>query len=140
MKKRTTEQLHFRLIESELFNYKETKREFERMQSDIIEGTAHSDVTVQAGIGNPTEAKATKLLTSLEYIVLGNRIRAIEESLGIIKSCGEPNKYRLIEMKYFNRRYTDMGIWEELNIGKTTFYKWRGEVIHLIAGKLGYKV
>jgi RinA family phage transcriptional activator len=140
MKKRTIHQQNFRLIESELYYYKDTKKSLAEMEAAIIESSGHSDTGIRSGISNPTAQKAEKLLTSLEYIETKRRLEAIEYAVEVFSRCHEPAKLRLIEMKYFERKYTDEGIINEINIHRATFYKWKREFIELIANKLGFVI
>lgn len=138
MKKRTTQQQNFRLIESELYYFKDTKADLKQMESEIIESSGYSETGIRSGISNPTERKATKLLTSREYLEIKRRVDAIEYAIEVFKSCHDECKYRLIEMKYFDRRFTDEGIMCELNVSRPTFFRWKREFIELIANKLGF--
>lgn len=140
MKKRTTHQQNFRLIESELYFFKDTKKSLSEMESAIVEASGHSETGIRAGISNPTAQKAERLLTSLEYLETKRRVEAIEYAVEVFKKCHEPAKIRLIEMKYFERRYTDEGIMSEINIQKTAFYRWKREFVELIANKLGFVI
>jgi len=141
MKRKTIEHQNYRLLESELYFYRDTKRELELMELDIVELGSGVDTTIKtAGIGRPTEAKAIRLLSSKELIEVRRRADAIEYMLEVLKNCEEPAKLKLIEMKYFERKYTDVGILESLNISKKTYYRWKREAILLVANKLGFKV
>ena len=140
MKKRTTHQQNFRLIESELYFYRDTKKALQDMESEIIESSGHSETGIRSGISNPTGLKAERLLTSKEYLEVKRRIDAIEYAIEVFRNCHEPAKTRLIEMRYFERKYTDDGIISELNIHRGTFYKWKREFVELIAGKLGFVI
>ncbi len=140
MKKRTTQQQNFRLIESELYFYKDTKRSLADMESAIVESSGHSETGIRAGISNPTAQKAEKLLTSLEYLETKRRIDAIEYAVEVFRKCQEPAKLKLIEMKYFERRYTDEGIISELNVSRRSFFRWKRDFVELIANKLGFVI
>jgi RinA family phage transcriptional activator len=140
MKKRTTHQQNFRLIESELYFFKDTKKELMHMESNIIESSGHSETGIRAGVSNPTAQKAEKLLTSKEYLEVKRRIDAIEYALGVFERCHEPAKMRLVEMKYFERKFTDEGIFGEIGIDRSTFYRWKREFVELIANKLGFVI
>ena len=140
MKKRTTHQQNFRLIESELYFFKDTKKALTEMESAIVEASGHSETGIRAGISNPTAQKAERLLTSLEYLETKRRVEAIEYAVEVFKKCHEPAKLRLIEMKYFERRYTDEGIVSEIGTDRSTFYRWKREFVELIANKLGFVI
>lgn len=134
------EKVNFKLIEAELYNYKSTKKELEDMKEDIINSSAYSEVAVQSSPGNSTQSKAIQLMSSAVLREMERRISAIDNTISILERCPEPRKLRLMQMKYFESRFTDTGIWQELNIERATFYRWRREVISLIADKLGYVV
>ena len=138
--KQTIERQNFRLIESELYEYTQTKREMELIQFDIIELGSGSGEGRTSAISKPTESKATKLMTSKELLEVRKRINAIEYMLSVLSNSSEPAKLQLVRMKYFERRYTDMGIWEQLSISKATFYRWRAEAVGIVAQRLGYKI
>ena len=140
MKKRTTQQQNFRLIESELYFFKDTKKSLADMESAIVESSGHSETGIRAGVSNPTAQKAERLLTSLEYLETKRRVEAIEYAVEVFKSCHEPAKIRLIEMRYFERRYTDEGIIGELKVSRPSFFRWKREFIELIANKLGFVI
>lgn len=140
MKRKSIEQQNFRLLESELYFYKDTKKELQLLEDDIANLSSSSDSSIRAGISKPTEAKALRLMSSKELLEARRRIEAIEYMLDVLRCCEEPAKLRLIEMKYFERKYTDVGIWEALNISKKTYYRWKREAILLMANKLGFKV
>jgi hypothetical protein len=99
---------------------------------------------------DPTAMKAQKLwdyhkfhMSSLAYREMLRRIDAIDYLLSIFRQRAERGeleaklKLRLIEEKYFNRRLTDCGIWESLNISKRTFYYWQRGIIRILAEQLG---
>ncbi|WP_353096207.1 DUF1492 domain-containing protein [Tissierella praeacuta] len=130
---------NFKLIELELYCYHENKRELELLRESIVEDTVYQEVSVQSGsTSDITANKAIKLVSSKEILELERRIRGIEEALNIIKLDEE--KYRLLKMKYFERKYTDRWIWRELNISDRTFYRWRREIIEVAGSRLGWRV
>ncbi len=128
------------MIEAELYCYHESKKDLRLMREEILEGTTYQEVAVQAGIGNVTENKAIKLVSSASIRETERRINAIEKAIEVLQCSNEPRKLKLLEMKYFERKYTDIGIMGELYIGRPTFYRWRREIIELIANFLGCKI
>ena len=134
------EQSNFKMIESELYYYQETKTELRILQEEILEEGAFQEVAVQSGkTGDSTANKAIKLMTGREILEIRKRLNAIEKTIDILK-CGDEKKLKLLEMKYFERKYTDEGIANKLFIDRATFYRWRKEIILLIANYLGYKI
>jgi len=131
---------NFKMIEAELYCYEESKRQLELLREEIIESTPTQEVNVKTGPGDPTQTKAIKLVNSREIIEMERRLKAIDKAIEILKTSNEPRKYELLRMKYFERRYTDVGICMELGISERTFYRWRREIIELIANFLGCRV
>lgn len=101
-------------------------------------------------VSDPTPERAQevwqyreKVLGSLAFREMARRVEAIEYMLSLLRSSQDPDapaKLRLVEEKYFKRRLTDEGIWNELHISMKTFYRWRREVIEIIAERLGWVV
>lgn len=140
MRKRI-EKSNFKTIEAELYCYHETKKYLEELREEILESSATQEigVAVQSGTtGDTTGNKAIKLASSREILEVDRRMRSIEKVLNLLKN--DEKKTRLVEMKYFERRYTDIGIALKLGISERTFYNWRREIIKLIGEQLGWKL
>jgi RinA family phage transcriptional activator len=132
---------NIKLIEAELRNYKETLKDVENMREEIIEGSSYQEVSVQTGTtGDNTYNKASRLMTSRALLEAEKRVEAIEYTIGVLKSCPEPKKFQLLELKYFAKEYTDYGIMIKLNVEKTTFYRWRKEILSIVADRLGWQI
>lgn len=133
------EKANFRAIEAELYGYLDTKRELELMEEEILEGSPFQEVAVQSGTtGDTTANKAIKLVSSKELLEVRRRINAIEKTLVVLQQ--NETKLRLLQMKYFERKFTDQGIMMELHIGNNTFYRWRREIVRLVGSYLGWRV
>ncbi|GMG96835.1 DUF1492 domain-containing protein [Tepidimicrobium xylanilyticum] len=131
---------NFKMIEAELYCYHESKKQLELLREEIIESTPQQEVSVKSGPGDPTQTKAIKLVNNREIIEMERRLKAIDKAIEVLKTSNESRKYELLKMKYFERRYTDVGICMELGISERTFYRWRREIIELIANFLGCRV
>ena len=131
---------NFKMIEAELYCYHESKKQLELLREEIIESTPSQEISVKSSPGDPTQTKAIKLVNNREIIEMERRLKAIDKAIEILKTNNESRKYELLKMKYFERRYTDVGICMELGISERTFYRWRREVIELIANFLGCRV
>jgi RinA family phage transcriptional activator len=133
-----------RVIEAELRNFHQTKRELELLREEIIEsgyGICYDSMKVSGGtLCKPTESKAMMLLTSTVIRESERRVRAISELIDVLRADEDPTKLRFIELKYFERRYTDYGLAQQLNIGIATLYRWQNHAVHFIAERLGYIV
>ena len=133
------EKSNFKLIESELYCYLETKKELEQLEEEILEGSAFQEVCVQSSaLGDTTANKAVKLISSKAIMECERRIKAIDKTLFILQQ--DETKLRLLQMKYFERRFSDIGIQQELHISRETFYRWRKEIIKLVGQYLGWRV
>ena len=133
------EKANFRAIEAELYGYLDTKREVELMEEEILEGSSFQEVAVQSGTtGDTTANKAIKLVSSKELLEVRRRINAIEKALTVLQQ--NEYKLRLLQMKYFERTYTDQGIMMKLCISNNTFYRWRREIVKLVGSYLGWRV
>ncbi len=131
---------NFKMIEAELYCYHESKKQLELLREEIIESTPSQEISVKSSPGDPTQTKAIKLVNNREIIEMERRLKAIDKAIEILKTNNESRKYELLKMKYFERRYTDVGICMELGISERSFYRWRREIIELIANFLGCRV
>ena len=139
---RANERPYKKIIEWELRNYHNTVCELAMMREEIIDGGGaiqYDAIRVQCGPGNPTENKVMRLRSSVALREMERRVEAIGYLLHGLANHPEKGRLRLIEMKYFENRYTDDGICEQLKISKATFYNWRNESLNIIADRLGYR-
>jgi RinA family phage transcriptional activator len=129
-----------KLIEAELRNYKETKLQIADLREEIIEGTSFQEVAVQTAPGNSTQSKAYRLLSSKALLECQRRVEAIEYTVNVLKACQEIHKFELLRLKYWEREYTDYGIMLHLGVEKTTFYRWKKEILQIVAERLGWQI
>lgn len=129
----------FKLIETELRFYHQMKQKLAEEREHIIESTPTSDVPTKTGPGNPVLSKVLQLYSSAAIVETERRVRAIEHALSVTEQC-DPIRIQFVELKYFENRLTDTGIMMELGIGKSTFYRWRSDLVRLIAEQLGWDV
>ena len=131
-----------RLIEAEIRNYHqtiETLRELEESialpgQGEFGNGTRSTEP------GDPTPARAYKMMTSAQLLEIRRRVEAIEYMLRVVKASPEPGRYELIRLAYWDGRYTVRGICDQLSISERTYYRWRREALQLVAERLGWEV
>ena len=130
---------YYKFIESELYNYKHMVEELKEIQDDIISSSpAASGERVQSSsLSDETASKAVRLISSARLKRLDETVRAIDVGIKILKTCPEPGKYKLLEMKYFDCQYTDIRIAKELNISRETYFRWKRQIISLMAMHLG---
>lgn len=129
---------NFRLIERELYCYELTKRRLAEMRSDIIDSTPVSDVPTRAGHGDPT-ANTVLRLNSAALVEAAKRLAAIESVCRELRER-RPEQYRLLRLRYFEQRLTDVGIQMELHISPRTFRRWRREIVQMVADRLGWEI
>lgn len=144
MKRTEAQRANRKVIEAELRNYHQTKKELELLREEIIEsgyGICYDTIKVDGGsIGKPTESKAMMLLTSTVIRESERRVRAITDLLDLMRADADPSKFRFVELKYFDGRFTDYDLAQQLNISIATLYRWQNQVVHFIAERLGFIV
>ena len=131
-----------RLIEAEIRNYHQTLKDLRELEESIaLPGQGEfGDGTRSTEPGDPTPARAIRMMTSAQLLEIRRRVEAIEYMLRVVKASPEPGRYELIRLAYWDGRYTVMGICDKLNIGKTTYYRWRREALQLVAERLGWEI
>lgn len=128
---------YFRLIEKEIYQYHNTKRQLEDLRSAIIDERGLQEVPSGGRISDTTANKAVRLVSSTSLYQMERAVRAIEESFEELDHLG-PVVKEMIRLKYWDKRLKDYGIMQQLNIPRTTFYRWRDGFVHSIASKLGW--
>ena len=131
-----------RLIEAEIRNYHQTLKDLRELEESIaLPGQGEfGDGTRSTEPGDPTPSRAIRMMTSAQLLEIRRRVEAIEYMLRVVKASPEPGRYELIRLAYWDGRYTVMGICDKLNIGKTTYYRWRREALQLVAERLGWEI
>ena len=131
-----------RLIEAEIRNYHQTVQTLRELEESIaLPGQGEfGNGTRSTEPGDPTPARAYKMMTSAQLLEIRRRVDAIEYMLRVVQASPEPGRYDLIRLAYWDGRYTVMGICDKLNIGKTTYYRWRREALQLVAERLGWEI
>jgi len=126
------------LIEAELRDYKQTKKELEELRDNLLNlSPSPADGMPRSGeISDPTYRGAVKLMTNRRIKYMERLIEGIELAIGEFHE----EKVRLVELKYWQRprQLTDMGIAMKLNIGKRTLYRWTDEILEAIGIELGW--
>jgi len=126
----------FKYIEAEIYDYSETIKEIKQLREEILEGDQQEElIRVQSSRqSDPTATRATRLL-------MDKRLKRLEEVSHAIKRVYDAlpqEKRRLIEMKYWEKRFTTTGIAEALHISEMTFYRWRRQIVLVIGKELGF--
>jgi RinA family phage transcriptional activator len=131
-----------RLIEAEIRNYHQTLKGLRELEEAIaLPGQGEfGDGTRSTEPGDPTPARAYKMMTSAQLLEIRRRVDAIEYMLRVVKASPEPGRYDLIRLAYWDRRFTVKGICDQLSISERTYYRWRREALQLVAERLGWEV
>lgn len=129
----------FKHIEAELYAYKDTVKEIDKLRQEIMYGYREQDESGirSSAIGRPTEQIATRLVTDKRLRNLEEIVYAIESVLGML----DDTQRELVELKYFkkNNALNWLGIAEKCNIHEQTAYKYRRMIIYAIAEKVGWR-
>lgn len=125
----------FRYVEAELYDYHETKKALEELRADIIEAAPPEKIGGNGSDyhGDPTAVRAGKLLTN-------RRIRKMEETTGAIDRVLNrlpPEKRALVKVKYWDGRYSNLGVADQIHISRATFFRWRDEIVFAVAVEMG---
>ena len=134
----------FKHIESELYSYKDTQKEINKLRDEILHpfDEEQEDKTIVAGSnsvripGRPTERIATRLLTH-------KTLRNLEEIAGAIETIYNlvsDDHRKVIHAKYWSGKqlnWDDVSI--QTNMHRNTAMKLRREFILLVAGKIGWR-
>jgi len=121
-------------VEAELYAYPWRKQEIERLRADIINATPERLAVVGAeDVGDPTLSRTMRLLTSKRLERLVEHYEAITR----VYERLEPEKKRLLEMRYWQRELTDLGIYRRLHVSRSTYFEWRNRILRAIAVEMG---
>jgi len=131
-----------RLIEAEIRNYHQTVQTLRELEESIaLPGQGEfGNGTRSTEPGDPTPARAYKMMTSAQLLEIRRRVDAIEYMLRVVQASPEPGRYDLIRLAYWDRRFTVKGICDQLSISERTYYRWRREALQLVAERLGWEV
>jgi hypothetical protein len=98
--------------------------------ADQIRGSQTSD---------PAFNGAVKLMSSLEILETRRRLNAIGKTLDRLAAT-EPEKYRLVQLHYWNGLYTPEGVRQQLHVDKRTYERWHKQILLEIAERLGWVI
>lgn len=138
----TLKKATFKHIESELYSYKDTLKEIEKLRRDIMYSSKDVDENNMGGAssvrvpGRPTEQIATRLLTHKTLRNLEEIATAINDVYNMVSD----DHRRVIKVKYWsNKRLNWDDVAVQTNMHRNTAMKLRKEVVLLIADKIGWR-
>ena len=125
------------MIEHELYNYDETKKEIEQLKNEIIESPPppiSERVNIQTGvISDTTFNKANKIYTNSFITHMERTVRAIDRALMQLDD---------IHNEIFELKYRQGKNWRQVlsiaHFGQDTFFKKRRELIYQVAVNMGF--
>lgn len=125
-------------IEQELYDYHKNKKSLEELKEEICNSSPVFEEGMPRGTdtGNPTENKAVKIMTTRDVIWLEKRLKAVESVIEHFKRDREITG--IIQHKYFDKKYTDIGVAEQLNISNATYYRKRKSLLLELKRYLGW--
>lgn len=132
-----------KLIEAEIRNYHLTVADLKEMEEAIAlpgQQGELSDSTRSTDPGDPTPARAHRMMTSAQLLEIRRRVEAIDYMLRVVRASPEPGRYDLVRLAYWDGRFTVKGICDQLSISQATYYRWRREALQLVAERLGWEI
>lgn len=127
----------FRQLESELYDYQQTLKRIKERRDELMSDPAKEEgmPSSPSAPSSPTERYATRLTMDRQLQELERVADAIEHVYNI---CDKDRK-QLIHLKYWTKPQTLSweGIAQKLNIGRTTAFRWRDEIIQAMGEQLG---
>jgi RinA family phage transcriptional activator len=121
-------------VEAEIYAYPWMEQEIKQLRADIVEaGPDPTAVPLDNRSSNTTESKAMRLITSVRLKKLSDSYEAIS---GVLANLDQPH-HRLVELKYWDRQYSDYGIAHQLHVSVRTFYNWKDAILREVAARMG---
>ncbi len=124
----------YKYIDYELQHYEENKKELERLREEILDkGTKPADGQPRGNtVGNPTEQKAMKLVSSTALLKIERNLKAIDR---VYNQLSEEYK------KFFDYNYIKqvgiVKVCQEVGIEERTYYRWKDNIIYNVGMELG---
>lgn len=123
----------FNYIEHELYCYQATQQELAELREEIIGETAVPEVVVAGGWHpDPTEKKASQLLTNAALARMTRVVRAIDRALARL----DGDHRRLFVLRYQQCRPWP-SICREMALSERSYFRLRRELVLTVARELG---
>lgn len=117
----------YKKIEWYLYNYYNIRRKVAEIKQNIVDAGGRDLSEWGGGVSyhsDPTASKAIKL-TRQDIVEKEKWLKVVE---GTISHFQGTEKGRLLQKKYFDE-LSNLHVMRELHIEKTTFYRWREEIV-----------
>lgn len=137
---RNKSRANYRVVEAELYAYKDSLMELVEWKNGIYERGGTPDLAIRStGHGDTTFSKVCSLMSDKHHVEQERRIKAIQNVMELLKEK-YPEMLRLLELLYFVEGNTIISVSRKLNISESTLFRWRKALIKLIADELGWRV
>ena len=123
----------FKYVEQEIRQYKNNRKELNRLKNEIIQETTEKQNGRSSGLGDSTAAKAVKLSMNRKISELEKNQKAIETIYH--RLCQD--KQSVME-EYWQSRYTNAGLAYKLGVDERTIRRWKQHIVYLVAAELNY--
>lgn len=124
----------YRYIEYELYHYEQYKKDIQIQRNRIIDGATTNDGQPKGtAIGNPTEMKGIKLVTSASIVSMERVVRAVDNAL---KSLGVQHD-QIFKMLYISGRRDIYAMCDDMHVSYETFKRRKRELIYRVGVELG---
>ena len=129
----------YRYVEAQLYGYHQLKREVELERERILESGVLLEVAVlgvrvqSSNNYDTTEAKGIELADSKWLVRAMEDLKAIDAVLARI----DPALQKLVDLTYWDRRFTPLGISRQLHMSKRTYFRLKDYVVLSVAREMG---
>ena len=123
----------FKYVEQEIRQYKNNRKELNRLKNEIIQEAPEKQNGRSSGLGDSTAAKAVKLSMNRKISELEKNQKAIETIYH--RLCQD--KQSVME-EYWQSRYTNAGLAYKLGVDERTIRRWKQHIVYLVAAELNY--
>lgn len=123
----------YKTVEWHLYNYQQHKSEIEAALENLAysRSTFVNEYIPNTGfVSNPVERAVIEY--EKQYAKIEKWVKVIERAIDIVKNERNKKKYMLLIMRYFQGLKTSK-ILEELGIDEHEFYKWKDDIVGLVA-------
>jgi len=127
----------FKHIESEIASLPDLRKEILKRREEIMNPTMTEELVGGRSNepGDPTGRLATRLVMDKRL----SELERIESAITSVYEKLEDKPKQLVHMIYWARhKRTWEGIAMELEVGRTTLFRWRNEIVYAVGDNLGW--
>ncbi len=122
-------------VEAEVRDYHDTMRELADLREEILPGQPGEFAGCVNLSSQYEQAKKIRLITNKRLGSMERTVRSIGKVIAGLDDC----RYQLLELKYWQKqkKLSDVGLSQELNVDRSTVYRWLDGIILAIAVEMG---